>query len=284
MSNSSQNKRSLLPNQILRMLKFFDICGFNSGLTKLTQNKKSIWIIYSVHISLAVFFTLFKCYFILIYYPSLGVVEKTSKFCEYMVALCSYWLIIFDSISNWREHRKFWDIFQQIHEYYSSQHNFTPRIYMFKMIEFFSMTTFLIIMGLITDDLELFAVVCSYLILVKLSQFRIFYYLFCVEILYHQLKSIEKQIEDMMILDSISRCEISKRLKFIRGYFHCIHELSNQLNQIFGWSQVAVILFCFQIFLSDFNDIYFHWIHFGDASTEHGFSKYGVLLSFLALC
>lgn len=274
MSNSTQNKPTAVPNQVLRMLKFFDICGFNSGSTKLTQNKKSIWIIYSVHISLAVFFTLFKFYFILVYYPSLGVVEKTSKFCEYMVALCSYWLIIFDSISNCHEHRKFWKIFQQIHQYYSTQHKFFPRNYMIKMIEFFSMTTFLIVMGLITDDLELFAVVCSYLILVKLSQFRIFYYLFCVEILYHQLEIIDKEIKEMMIHKTLSKCEISQRLKFIRGYFQCIHELTNQLNHIFGWSQVAVILFCFQIFLSDFNDIYFHWIHFGDASTEHGVGEH----------
>lgn len=253
----------MLPHKIVQILTFFDICGFNSGSSRLTINEQSKWIICFVHISSAIFFTLLKFCFIFTYYPSLGVIEAISEFLQYFVALCSYWMIIFDSIFKWDEHRKFWNIFQRIHKYHFQQNNFPIRNYMFKIIEYFSMTIFLIMMGLITSDFELFVVICIYMILIKLSQLRVFYYLFCVEILYHQLEIIKREIKNMnkrlIVLRSMasqSNLFESQQLKLICEYFQYVHEMAETMNQIFGWSQVAVILFCCYIFLTVFNNLW----------------------------
>lgn len=49
----------MLPKTIKRILYYFDACGFSSGLSKFSTNRKAVCILSTVHILMATFFYTF---------------------------------------------------------------------------------------------------------------------------------------------------------------------------------------------------------------------------------
>lgn len=103
------------------------------------------------------------------------------------------------------------------------------------------------------------------MILSGVCYMRVFYYLFCVELIKLQLKCIENETKvklDELKESNLNECEIFIRteiqaivqmLKKIRTNFHLIHELTYCTNESFGWSNVATILWCFYQILGNLN-------------------------------
>lgn len=79
---------------------------------------------------------------------------------------------------------------------------------------------------------------------------RVFYYLLYVEIIKHQLKTIESYVRKMISSRNI-RLKRCKSFTWIRDYYHLTYKLVECINSMFGLSQLATITFSFNILLCD---------------------------------
>lgn len=182
-----------------------------------------------------------------------------------MSALVTYWTIIIESYAQRKIQEQFWHIFKQIDTRFHRHKNLLMKSYFLKFFEF--LVVFSIIQVALDNYFTMFHnhIVCylfAYVVLVKMYQFRVFYYLFYIEIINSELKVIEKGIK---FISKISRSYCPwlssdkypvNSVKCLREYFRLIYELSVCINSVFGLSQFATILCCFYFVLTDLNWAY----------------------------
>lgn len=92
-----------------------------------------------------------------------------------------------------------------------------------------------------------------------------FYYLFFLEFIKHQLKMIDYETNVMMDIGRksnlkagiTSRIFLRKRLKWIRNYFDATYDLCDATNEIFGWSNAVAICISFSHIVADI--FWFYW-------------------------
>ncbi|XP_031626080.1 uncharacterized protein LOC116342556 isoform X2 [Contarinia nasturtii] len=245
----------MFSTQIVQFLNFFDLFAYNSGFSKLSQYQNFTCLMSTFHISIAIFLTLFQFYMIPEYYASLSTIEIISESVQYSSPLFTLWLIIFDSIYHRRAHQCFWETLQEINKYYNSQATYNFRNYLIQFLEFFSVDAIIVLMRLLEEN---FGVGFAYHTLFNLSQIRLFYYLFCVEVVSFHFKEICKELKLVKRIHTETSTYIS-RLKWIREYYGRISKMQQLLNQFFGWSHVAVITYCFYHVLTELTWIYIHF-------------------------
>lgn len=107
---------------------------------------------------------------------------------------------------------------------------------------------------------------CSYIIIVLAYQTLSFYYLFYLEFIHHELCSIDFEIRQLLVDCNAKNWIKTKqfikrfhctRLKWIRGYYGLIYNLSETMNSVFGWSNVVTLLLSFEFVLTEIN--WFYW-------------------------
>lgn len=261
----------MLSSRIVCLLTVFDACGFYSGSTFLSKRQKYIYLVYFVHFSMVLFLTLYFCHLIIHFFPKLGVTESISEFLQYSIGLVTYWLIIFDSFFHRHTHRKFYEILEQIYNrFYKSKS--TLQSYVIKIVEYFFITLSIVVIRLAINNFVDTVIDFAYTVLFKICQLRIFYYIFCLEIVHSQLKAIEFELKKMQgpiiamnntIMSRPSKISLVRffelyRLQLIRKHYDCVSQMIGNLNTIFGWSNVASISYCFYLFLTDMNWFYIH--------------------------
>ena len=108
----------MLPRRINLILCFFDVLGQNTESTKLSIDRKFQFLVYSFQFTHATILTFYKFYYLLpdlfALFDSIGVVYE---FIQYIIGWCTYWLIIFDSIRHWEEHRQFWIFYSHVYQW-----------------------------------------------------------------------------------------------------------------------------------------------------------------------
>lgn len=187
----------MIPTNVQRMLFFYDLCGFNSGLTIISKNSRASYFVYFVHFCIASSLTYFKFSLIFSYYPlhayyPLGTAMSESL--QYFSALYTYWLIIFDSFYHRKTNQNFWALFQLLYTHLKPRAKLNLRAYLLKLIELFAATFSINIALFIMNDFNL-KIASVYLFLIKICQFRVFYYILCLEVIQSQLQVIEFEMK-----------------------------------------------------------------------------------------
>lgn len=272
--NILHHHSKMLPKQIVWMLTFFDIFAYNTGSSKLSNTRLISILIYVLHILLIIFVSLYQLQFEALILSNYEFLEIFNQILQYLAALFTYLLTIVDSFVHRRAHKRFWNLVQRIDQHFYHQSRFTFRCYGWKFIEFFSIMSLATYLISTVSNNTFFLLICVYDII---GEIRVFYYLFCLEILHFQLKMIETELKIIQntlnqtnadysnltqFSESSNRVSFEfelQRLKWIRGYFHCAYEMVNLLNEIFGWSNVQAISFLFYLLLTDFNWMYMNF-------------------------
>lgn len=240
--------------RITVILNLFDAFGYNSGSSNLAGHWRAVNIIYLVHIVLACFFSFYQIPLIFYLRSNLQWVQVLNQMMQYTAALYPYCLIIMDSMLKKEKHAQFWKIHQEISEFYCNQNGIRFRCFMLKFVAYHSITvvfviSFLKYFGPINEEIFI------YIVLMKLCQMRVFYYMFCVELIHFQLESILNALKMQQIKSNASASQ-SHQFKWIRGYYQRVFEMTAALNEVFGVSNVATVSFCFYELLSDMNWLY----------------------------
>lgn len=261
-----------LPIYINHLLAYFDLCGFNTGVTRLSTCRKIAFAVYSLYTVALVLFINIAMFQLC----SLGLtVDVINYIFQYMLVFVTYLLTISESLFQKQYHDNFWKILQKIHMYVSSQHKHDFRILVATIILFNSTSGFLCIMWTVFSDFENVIIVLMYSLVIIMCHSRVFHYILCLQIVNYQLEMIEYEVKiigngtvnisnnkSLSSYHSTNPCTTfkSNQFKWIRLYYQYVWEMLADLNEVFGWSQVATILFCFYFLLTDSNYLlrYFH--------------------------
>lgn len=247
----------MLPKAVEYMLNIFDTFGYNSGSTKLSNCWKAASIIYFMHISMLAYFTYAKIHLTLELIAWYRLIDVINFLLQYSAGLYAYWVIILDSFLRRKEHRYFWEIIKKMSKYRKEEHSFTIRCYLFKFVEYFSFTLVsVVVMILESGEEHLNKIVFLYHVIVKICEMRLFYYMFCLELLHFQLTTINDMLKNIQQLNISMK---SHRLKCIREYYRYAYEMTNYLNEVFSLSQIAAVSFCFYLICTSLNWYYGHY-------------------------
>lgn len=237
----------MLSNQIECILNLFDIFGYNSGSSQLSRNQKTACFIYIMHILLAIFYTIYAIQS-MIMVPGIRMIVLINAAFVYISAVSAYWFIVFDSIFHKRENQLFWIFLKRNNEFLTDLNTMCFKL---KLAVYICTTISCVLLYILTSDVSIGLTMFLHSILIKICEIRVFYYLFCLDVLYHQLKIIVQKLE--MIKTKINFCIDSNEFKWIRLHYNCVYQMANLLNDVFGLSQVTGISYCFYITLTNIN-------------------------------
>lgn len=238
----------MLPKRIEFLLIFFDIFGYDSGSSKLSRQRNIACFIYIIHILFGIFLLFYKIRLIF-EMISLPIIELINVLLQYSAALYFYWFIIVDSIFYKREHHNFWKILKTVTQVYRCNtkiENFSLKFMVYLFMTIWRLFVFVLSIG------DAYEYIYVYNILFELCEMRVVYYIFCVEVLHSQMEAIDDELKHK---DWIK----SNGFRRNREYYSHVREMTNSLNKAFGLSQVAGILCCFYMVLTEFNWILTHF-------------------------
>lgn len=249
----------MLPKRIVWILNFFDSFGYYSESSSLAKYPKLQSLLFVIQILLATDFTLYFFRLVLEFRKYLGPIEIASEMLQYTMGLCTYWLIIFDSLYYRRMHRKFWERLELIDAHFCKQ-SMSFRGFLCKFLEFSLVSIFSYTFNYLLHVLPPIDGVFIYLSLIVICQLRIFYFVFCLEIVDEQLQVIQQELIKLKaycpsVTTSIRHFNF-KRLSWFNEYYGYIMEMTDLLNTFFSWSQFTLILFVFYSLLAGLNWCY----------------------------
>lgn len=261
----------MLPKQIVCFLNFFDSFGYYSESSALAKYPKVKLLLFIIQILLATDFTLYFFRLVIEFHKFLSPLEIANEMLQYTMGLCTYWLIVFDSFYYRRKHRTFWKMLERIDTHFCKQ-SISFRVYLCKFIEFFLVSIISYTFNYVFHAIPPIDGVFIYLALIVICQLRIFYYVFCVEIVNWQLQVIQQELielkeycsnavvatannSNLRACKSIRHFNL-KRLKWVNEYYGYVIEMTELLNTIFSWSQFPLILYGFYSLLTDLNWCY----------------------------
>lgn len=215
-----------------------------------------------------------SCILAVVYSPSkmyndtLGETNDTAK---YMMILIVYCTIIIESNARCEIKKKLWIAFRKIDEQYCNHRNFKMQNYSWKFAEYFSAVSisyFLYLRGLLKFAGGAFLYFWfPHVFLMLLYQHRAFYYLFYLDLIENELRTIERELKMTIYAindrrdhrNSLSMKFERGRLKWIREYYELVYEISDCMNSVFGWSNLATISFSCLVLTTDINWLYWKW-------------------------
>lgn len=261
----------MLQKEIVKILTFFDVWGYCTGFSVLSNSRKGQFILIFVHILFATTFMLCEYVVIIELSATMGILDMINEIIQYTAALYTYWLIILDSFLYRQAHKVFWEILQRIDDCFCSQY-IHLRSYLWCFIEYVLISNILYLLVYLSNVFASKSATIVFVITISIWQIRISYYVLCLNVVNYQLKTIDNEISMMKCMLNVVRerkyCRLnvsktstfhlfeSKRIKWIQEYYFCVSTMIELLNTIFGWSQAAIILFCFFSFITDLNWFY----------------------------
>lgn len=188
------------------LIKFYDFCGFHTGAIndKDRSCRLSSGRTFLIHVIWASILTCFVLTF-----ASQPILNQEAM--PYLVnmllqlfnAIITHWVIIIESYTQRKVQRRFWQIYEHIK--YHRKHCKTPmlRLYSLNLIQFF-VVVILIQIFFLTYHMD-YVVNPWYFRLAYLSsqityQYRVFYYIFYLELIKYELKIIKSELKDIATL------------------------------------------------------------------------------------
>lgn len=245
----------MLPSRVMCLLSFFDVWGFNTGSSYISSRQSIMNFIIFIHILMVIFYSIQKILFTIFLYQTVPLVEAINELIQYSSAFGTYWLIIIDSLLLRREHRLFWTFFQNNEIKYFNSRAFQVRSFLVKFVAYLAICMTLFFSIYLLNDFAYSVVNFVYCALCLMCQIRCFYYIFCLKVLSFQLSLIDNE---SIRMKSLLHLENYSQLLRSREFYHEVYKMTLLLNEFFGWSHVALILYYFYKLLAEFNWCYAH--------------------------
>lgn len=264
MSNDSrlncvfEKRRSeMLPKHINYTSLYYSFLGFQFEFYKTSTRKLTNSIILLVHIAICTW-----CSFC-----TFETAKLQMGFIEFLDVLnfllycstCSllYWLLIYDSLMNRSDQIAFWQFFTRIDKKFYAQSELKICSYLVAL--------FLLLLG--DAFIFIFAFVCNELtdsrqlmhgIFFVIHDHRTFFYLLHLKIITFQLRKLNTELIQFSKcrLRSIGGNFCNDWFKWIRDYYTLVYKMTDHVNMIFGWSQLALFILCFYSAIVYINAIY----------------------------
>lgn len=261
----------MFPKHIRVLLKFYDMCGF---YTETTGQSGPIcpFLFHGTWVFMITCFTIACSMEPMIIGDNLPYL--VNELLQIMNGILVYGMVIVESYLQRKTQQKFWLIYKRIETLRDYCKSKFLCIYIFKVIEFVTAVT--IMQTYFTQHFthyvkhySLFRIVylCSQIV----YQIRVFHYLFYLELIRFELKTIKNELKNAVELSefrntfscridrrsygcyTVLECFNEKTLERINAYCQFVFQLRSCINQMFGWSNFFTIIYCFHLPLTDGN-------------------------------
>lgn len=241
----------MVPKPFIYLFIIYECCGFQTGIFK----SRIIAVIFlTIHVVLAVIFTISLFRFSLRLRDFGSSIYAINEIQQYTSALSAYWLIIIESYCKRATQQRFWLLLAKIQNDGCTGRGTGFRIWkhIFQLIDFFATINYFLF-GYSGDFFQNDSALISYFAVVNLCLHRVFHYVFHLKIIEYELKLVECEvINSFKKVNGFGGVQLLK----IRESYRLILEMVECVNSIFGWSNLATILFCFHFLLSELNFTY----------------------------
>ncbi|XP_055295867.1 uncharacterized protein LOC129565239 [Sitodiplosis mosellana] len=285
------------PKWIVFILRYFDCWGFCTEFQTTQRRSDECYLVILV---LHIVMDFFAAWSIVAFLKrptddELGHVNDVIKLGG-ILFVC--FLSVTESYFKRKRQRRFWHVFQKIEQSYRSRQSFRLQSYLkkFAFFIFGSITSTLYLMFYSYHNGSLFINYphfwFTYEIVTRQYRNRVLYYLFYLELVENELKTIEGLARDAAQSSHCSMYKIDKRensgnqsdLKRIFEYYQLACELSEELNSVFGWSNAATISFLFGLILTELNWVYWIWYNRFDIVNMIDYIFWILRLMFITFC
>lgn len=259
------------PKWLNNLFVFFDLYGFSTEFRETPKQRKFHSVILISHIILAsVATSRIVLYLLRPVDDQLGTINDIFKFSALVLV---YWLSLFEFYLQRKNQKQFWQYVSEIDRKFCCHQHFKLASYQIKMKVYFILSTlayFLYLERLVENTGSTFLYFwMSYVFMCSVFQVRSFYYLFFLNFIKHELKTIELEVDAVLKdfkseqLQKIQKRHVfmiefrQRRLKWIRQYYEIIYQMCRIVNNVFGWSNIVAVIFHFHLILTDIN--WFYW-------------------------
>lgn len=288
MKSSSNITNKMYPNWISYFLRYFDFYGFcATTTTDSLRYSKSVYLFSVLHAILATVLTVSSVRFLM--QPH----ENELNLLNYSVklggGLLVYWLSLIELCLKRETNVKFWRKYNVIDRRYCSHQTFYMRSFlslmvMLMVIPFITFLEYLlrVILVVATEMFLHYWMIYFTLYLVYLN--RLQYYLFYVELMAHELKMIDREVQEVVRVNQErifnvnqkKRCTLTGfHEKRLREYYQLIWEMTSLVNQKFSFSNFPTVLLSFQFLLADTNRVYWA-LHISYELRKAGVTKFSL--------
>lgn len=257
----------MYPKWMKNLIVYFDLWGFCTQFKVSPRQQKFDRLLFSIHLSLVSVATFgIGAFLIRPTNDNMGLVMDVLKLGANLIV---YWFSILESYLKRQMQRKFWKALDQIGQRHRQCFRFDA--YRIKMIIFFILLALMYlnyyILFISTDESAaiLYFFWVSFTLIVVFGKHQMFYYLFHLEFIKHELNIFSTKLIEMQCACGSSRLKNvkifeknfrSSQFKWIREFNASIYDLSDIVNAVFGWTNVASVSLSFLFILADTNWLY----------------------------
>lgn len=184
---------------------------------------------------------------------TIDLAEQINNYIQVYGGLFTYFLAVIDVITFRRQHRIFWIQFQKSHTLFGQHQTYYKwNQIIFKFIVLFVLYCVNLYLTLTEIPSEYMIETFVVIIVIRVCHIRIIQYLIYVEIIRTNIKEMQLKAIEATILLGV----VKELLKEVRAIHQMTIIMVDCLHTIFGYSQFAVVLFCFFQVLTDLNSLY----------------------------
>lgn len=259
----------MYPKWMKNLIVYFDLWGFCTQFKVTPRQQKYDRFLFLLHLGLVSLATFgIAGYLFRPTNDNMGFLMDVLKLGANLIV---YWFSIFELYSKQQMQRKFWKTLKQIgHRLYHDQF-FRFDAFLIKMTIFFILLALMFLNYCILfisgdeSDAILYFFWLSYTLIVVFCKHQTFYYLFYLEFIKHELNTCSNELFEIQCSFQSRRLKSGKifekkfysnRFKWIRDFYASIYDLSDIVNMVFGWTNVASVSVSFLFILADTNWLY----------------------------
>lgn len=244
---------------IIFIIKFFHLCGFHPEFS--TSSKNWSWSIFLFHILLSFCFMWSSIDLMVFINLKVTKLQSLNAILPYYCGVIAQFIVISESFTQIKNQRNFWSVYCKIHHHINIRSN---NLFGYFLIFFEAFAMYFIALALAVKSVYNFQHYSMSFLLFLILRFRIFFYLFYSKLIEFELKNIKKEAKKSSIFwqGNYRNYKIGmfqkNHKKFVRNYYKLVWELNDNINSIFGWSNLSVVLFTFMLFFAQINWLYYY--------------------------
>lgn len=211
-----------------------------------------------------------------------------NLFIKYIMLFMCHCLVHLESFANRHIQRRFWNYFKEITKFRRENDKLPINLYILKYINIvlvLIVSQYFLVPNSTLDNIYTVILLFTYLYFSIICISRCFYYLFYVELMKFELQIILKQTDKMVEINQneylwkmFVECDDfgKKCFQSVREHYLLTHALSNCVNDSFGWSQIAIVLFLFYNLIVDL--VWTYWYGHGESIFNRIGKYYSLIL------
>lgn len=250
----------MIPKSVAFILKYYSLYNFHSLSSAKVDGKLIRCVILIFHVSLCTWCTINT----LDYMPKMQAImarlDALYLFGYYISCAVIYWLIIFESFTKQSVQNAFWQSYLTIHKRFCFETEIKKRTNLITIVllPVIDVVVFLIVVT--TERATRPSTKIMHFIYLDLCAHRMYFYVLHVKIIAFQLRQLSMELKK--IRELVEYCVyqqkrsvvqydqlMKEKLNWILNYYKIVYDMSDNVNRIFGWSHLALVLLnCYCIF------------------------------------